>query len=330
MTNKEVLENIKKQLSGNKEIDVPFLQQELRKYQSQNNFDIAYGIQLLLFNYLTDEQKAKLNDGAVNMLKDHKNKFEEAKQLINYGEVDKAQRILIELFSLYEKVGLIEGSNFYDFPEPIELFLYSPNLKGVKIKKVPEPVIYYAYQIASIYLEKNDVEKAIDYLEKALIFNPICQYVIQELVDRLMMINKNDIAYSYIVKGLQYSYTKQQLAFYYKKLGLYFKAKSRNDIAVASFAVSNLYSDDLDNKVKIKEIIDKVGPILFKTSDELINLFKQENLNYGPSRYVISVLKEYLETAKATNNTKLITYISKVGYDLTDDDYFKEEVNLEK
>ena len=82
--------------------------------------------------------------------------------------IEKAKKILIELFDMYEKVGVLEGANFYDFPEPIELFLYAPNIKNIKIKKLPEPVVYYAYQIASIYLEQNDIDKAIEYYKKAI------------------------------------------------------------------------------------------------------------------------------------------------------------------
>ena len=326
MENKEILENIKKKLTGNKENDVAFLHDELRKYQKANNFNVAFGIQLLLFNYLSDEEKEKLNQGANAMLLDHKNKFESAKELLNFGEIERAKRIFIELFDSYEKVGVLEGANFYDFPDPIELFLYLPKLRNVKIKRLPEPVIYYAYQIASIYLEQDDINSAIIYLEKALLFNPICQYVLQELIDRLMMTKQYERAYMHLKTSLKYAYTKNQLAFCYKKLGEYFKHIAKYDLAIASYALSSLYLEDVENKIKIKEIVDLVGPIKFSSPDEIINLFKTVDLNYGPSKEVLATLKEYTKISKERKDYKTLKYILNIAINLTNQDYFKNEL----
>lgn len=326
MENKEILENIKKNLTGKKEEDVSYLHSELRKYQMENNFNVAFGIQLLLFNYLTEEEKEKLNQGANAMLQDHKNKYEKAKELLNYGDIEKAKRIFIELFDSYEKVGVLEGANFYDFPEPIELFLYLPKLRNIKIKRLPEPVVYYAYQIASIYLEQEDIYNAIVYLEKALLFNPICQYILQELVDRLMMISEYERAYEHLKVSLKYAYTKNQLAYCYKKLGQYFKINQKYDLSIASYALSNLYIEDTENKIKIKEIVDIVGPIHFSSSDEIINLFKSVDLNYGPSKEVLATLKEYTKISKERKDYKTLKYILNIAISLTNQDYFKNEL----
>lgn len=326
MKNKALLDEIKTRLTGNKETDVSILHEELRKYQSQNNFQMAYQIQLLLFNYLSPEEKAKLNEGAASMIRDHKAKYEKAQELLNFGELEKAKKILIELFDIYEKAGKLDGANFYDFSEPIELFVYAINLKDIVVKKLPEPVVYYAYQIASIYLEQNDVDNAIVYLEKALLFNPICQYVLQELIERLVSVERYEDAYKYILRMLKYAYTKKQLAHAYKMLGIYFKQIKKYDIAVASLAVSNLYVEDLENKIKIKEIIDLVGPIRFSSSDELLSLFKRENINYGPSKEVIGVLKTYVQKAKERKDYKTLQYVLNIAVDLTDEEYFKKEL----
>lgn len=329
MKNNEIIESIKNKLNGDKQHDVRYLQEQLRHYQAQGNFDVVYGIQLLLFNYLSSEEKAKLNNDATSMLKEHKVKYEKALELLNYGEVDKAQNILMELYNIYEKVGKLKGANFYDFSEPIECLLYFgsvENIKKARIKKVPEPVVHYAYQIASIYLEKNDTKMAINYLERALLFNPICQYVLEELVQRYINVNDYDQAFKYVTISLKYAYTKQQLAYCYKQLGNIFKFKNRFDIAIASFALSNIYVDELDNKIKIKEITDKVGLIKFGSADELIELFKKENLNYGPSKHVISTFKNFIETAKAQKDQKTLKYVLDIALKLTDEEYFKKEL----
>lgn len=327
MKTNNIIEEIKSKLTGNKDQDVPYLHEELRKYQKENNFDVVLKIQLLLFNYLSKEEKEKLNSDANNMLKEHKNKYDTALEYLNFGDIDRAQKILIELFDTYERVGKINGANFYDFEEPIEHFIHFGSfskLRSAHIKKVPEPVIKYAYQIASIYLEKNDVRSAITYLEKSLLFNPVCQYILQELVELYISINNYDDAFNYLKKVIKYAYTKQQLAFGYKKLGMYYRHKGIYNKAIASFAISNLYLDDIDNKIQIKEITSIVGQIKFSSAEEILSLFKEDEINYGPSKHVIDTFNDFIEYAKASKDKKTLLYVGKIAFALTEEQYYKE------
>ncbi len=327
MKNNEIIEQIKRKLTGQKEKDIPFLEQEIRKYQSENNFELAMKIQILLFNYLPEEEKVKLNEGANNMLKEHKNKYNEALEHLNYGDIDRAKNILVELFNTYLKVSKIMDSCFFDFSEPIEHFIYFGSfqeLKKANIKKIPEPVVHYAYQIASIYLEQGDNQQAIAYLEKALIFNPVCEYVLQELIERYLSISNYEQAFIYIKRCLKNAYTKKQLAYGYNKLGQYFRNCAKYDKAIASFAVSNLYEDDLNNKIAIKEITAIAGQIKFSSADQLIALFKEEDINYGPSKHVIQTFANFIDYAKASKDKKTLGYVCKIAYELTDEKYYQD------
>lgn len=327
MKSNSVIEEIKSKLTGSKEQDVPYLHEQLKKYQSESQFDIVLKIQLLLFNYLSKEEKEKLNVDANNMIKEHKSKYESALEYLNFGDVERAKKILIELFNIYEHVGKLSGANFYDFAEPMEYFLYFGTFKKLKeahIKKVPEPVVHYAYQIASIFLEQNDVEKAIEYLERALLFNPICQYVIQELVELNLSQFNYDKAFTYLRKSINYAYTKKQLAFGYKKLGLCYKQKQMFDKAIACFAVSDLYIVDIDNKIQIKEITSKVGQIKFTSAEQLLSLFKEDEINYGPSKKVVETCNDFINYAKASKDKKTLDYVAKIAYELTDENYYKD------
>lgn len=327
MKNNNIIEEIKSKLTGKKEEDVPYLHEELRKYQKENNFDIVLKIQLLLFNYLSKEEKEKLNSDANNMLKEHKNKYDSAMEYLNFGDIDRAQKILIELYDTYERVAKINGANFYDFKEPVEHFIHFGSfatLRKAHIKKVPEPVVYYAYQIASIYLEKQDIKNAIDYLERALLFNPVCQYILQELIELYISINNFEQAFKYLKQSIKYAYTKKQLAFGYKKLGLYYRKSQQYDKAIASFAISDLYVDDIDNKIQIKEITNIVGQIKFNSADQLLSLFKEDDINYGPSKHVILTLNDFIEYARSSKDNKTLTYVAKIAYELTDEEHYKE------
>lgn len=327
MKNNNTIEEIKAKLTGNKEQDVPYLHEELKRCQKENNFDLALKIQLLLFNYLSKEEKEKLNQDANNMLKEHKNKYDSAMEYLNFGDIDRAQKILIELFNTYERVAKINSSNFFDFKEPMEHFIHFGSfeaLRKARINKVPEPVVHYAYQIASIYLEQHDVNNAILYLERALLFNPVCQYILQELVELYISIKDFDQAFKYLKQIIKNAYTKKQLAFGYKKLGTYYRHKETYDKAIVCFAVSSLYVDDVDNKIQINEITKIAGKISFTKADQLIALLKEDDINYGPSKHVITTINNFIEYAKASKDTKTLEYVGKIAYELTDENYYKE------
>lgn len=327
MKNNNIIEEIKSKLTGNKEQDVPYLHEELRKYQKENMFDIVLKIQLLLFNYLSKEEKEKLNQDANNMLKEHKNKYDNAMEYLNFGDIDRAQKILIELFDTYERVGKINGANFYDFKEPIEHFLHFGSFDALRkgnIKKVPEPVVYYAYQIASIYLEQHATHQAISYLERALLFNPNCQYILQELVELYISNQDFDKAFDYLKHIVKYAYTKSQLAFGYKKLGLCYRHKQIYDKAVVCFVVSDLYNDDVDNKVQVNEIVKINGQIKFTGANQLIELLKEDDINYGPSKHVISTINNFIAYAQKAKDKRTLEYVAKIAFELTDEKYYIE------
>jgi tetratricopeptide (TPR) repeat protein len=164
----------------------------------------------------------------------------------------------------------------------------------------------------------------IEYLEKALVFNPVCEYVLQELVERYLSIQDYEQAFKYIKCCLKNAYTKKQLAYGYKKLGQYFRSKSIYDKAIASFAVSNLYEDDLDNKIAIREITCVAGQIKFSSAEHLISLFKEEDINYGPSKHVIQTFANFMDYAKASNDKKTLNYVGKIAYELTDEKYYQD------
>lgn len=330
MKTNSIIEDIKSKLTGNKEQDVPYLHSELRKYQKENNFDVVLKIQLLLFNYLSKEEKEKLNADANNMLKEHKNKYDAAIEYLNFGDIERAKKILIELFETYEKVGKIKEANFFDFKEPMEHFIYFGSFEALRkghIKKVPEPIVHYAYQIASIFLEQNDILNAIQYLERALLFNPVCQYILEELIELHFMIKDYDNAFKYLKTCIKNSYTKQQLAFGYKKLGQYYKIHEKFDKAIVSFAISNLYLEEVENKIQIIEITNKVGKIKFTTSQQLIDLLGEDGINYGPSKHVVDTIKDFIKYALSTKDNKTLQYVAKIAFELTDEKHYKDLLN---
>ena len=64
----------------------------------------------------------------------------------------------------------------------------------------------------------------------------------------------------------------------------------------------------------------------FKSSEEIINLFKSVGLSYGPSVHVLSTFKEYVQKTKERKDYRTLKYILDIAIKLTDQDYFKKEL----
>ena len=260
----------------------------------------------------------------LELLCKRKEKYNLSLELIESNRLEEANEILLELFDMFEKISNLNLIKVYDFTEKIECFLYCENPQKLTIiQKAPEPVVKYAYQLASIYLEQNNISKAIEYLEKALVFNPVCQYILQELIERYFSIGDYEKAYNYLCVSLENSYTKSQLAFCYKKLGKYFSLKERYDLAIANYSISELYESDIDNKIQIKKITDKVGFIKFNSANELLELFEKEKLNYGPSKKVMETITSFSTYFKHTNDKENAMYLIDIIVKLTNNEEFK-------
>ena len=330
MTNKEIIEQIKKNLVGDRNADVNYLQTELKLYKEMKNEEVVFAISNMLFEYLSPEVKKRLDSQVHGILKKHHDEYIKANDLMNQGKLQEAKEILLRLVAMFNKISNLGDQKLFDFSQSIEYFLYCETverMRNLKIKRIPEPVTYYCYQLATIALEENNHDEAIMYLEKALKFNPRCQYVMQELVDQYQHQNLLDKMYDLLKISLKYSYTKAQLAFCYQKLGWYFNQKCRYDLAIACYSVSDHYQYDAENKKNVQKIVEKAGYIKFNNVQELLKIFKDEDLNYGPSTVVMQVFSDFVKYAKALKDYNTAKYLLTIAYELTSADVFKKDLD---
>ena len=83
MNNQDIIDNIKSHLSGEKEIDVPYLQMELDIYKKMNNEEVIYAIANLLFGYMDPSIKEKLDLKTHEVLNERRLEYETVVDLIN-------------------------------------------------------------------------------------------------------------------------------------------------------------------------------------------------------------------------------------------------------
>lgn len=329
MNNKEILDEIKRHLCGDKEVDVPYLQTELNIYRQFKNDEVIYGICNLLFEYLDPKVKERLDLKTHEILDERRHKYETVLGLIEEGKHDEAKAILLDLIDVFEKATYTKEKNYYDFDQMIEYFIFCETVehaRNLKVKRYPEPVTYYMYQLSSLYLQEGNLDKAIESLEKALVYNPRCQYVMQELAVLYQKKGKEEEAHQLVLDSLKYAYAKDQFAFCYQELGKYYETKHHYDIAVCCFITSNYYLNDEKNAAYIEKIIQQTGIIRLDTPQDIVQIYEKYHIQHGVSQLVMHAIDAFIAYTKKLGDFQTTAYLLHIAIDLTNAKIYHEQL----
>jgi hypothetical protein len=306
MNNQDIIDNIKSHLSGDKEIDVPYLQMELDIYKKMNNEEVIYAIANLLFGYMDPSIKEKLDLKTHEVLNERRLEYETVVVLINNEKYEEAKEILIRHTNIYKKATYTKEQNFYDFDQMIEYYIFCENVKNAKklhVRRYPEPVAYYMYQLATIYEKENDFENAIKALKEGLVFNPRCEYILQELIYLFDLTNNEELMYEASLESLKYAYTKEQLSYCYKMLSKYYSNKN-SELSVALLNMSNSYI----NNNQISDIDKK--------------LIVNNNIQYHISNIVETAIDEFIKYTKKLNDIESVMYLLFIASDIIENEEY--------
>lgn len=333
MTNQEIIDNIKSKLTKDKDVDLPYLRCEFKVYQTMQNDEVMYAIAQLIFKYLSNDTKEDLDTKTHEVLNERAKMYKEAVDYINQEKYEEALNILLALTSTYEKLDSAKVQNYFDFEEMMDYIVYCKsvsNAKKINVKRYPEPVTNYTYKIAYIYNKLGNSVEAIKHLEQALHYNPSSIYIKSELIELYEKENHLDKAYNLIKDTLVYAYTKDQFAYLYSHLGDYYQKIEKYDIAIASYFASDFYYNSSVNKEKIEKIVKEHGIVKFNNVNDILVLFEKENINYGPSKELISTTNEFVKYLKHLKDIDGAKYLLTIMAELTNDESYIKELEKVK
>ena len=159
MNNKEIIEDIKKHLTGINQVDIKYLNDQLKKYSKEKNDEVVYEIFTMIYKRLDPEALQKIHSQVESVQAKRIAEFTEAIKLYNNKEYAKSKEILLKLIDLFEKQFYMQKLNYYDFGEKIEGFIFCETpakMDKMNIKFYPEPITRYLYYLAKIHHEEND------------------------------------------------------------------------------------------------------------------------------------------------------------------------------
>ena len=103
LNNKEIIEDIKKHLTGINQVDIKYLNDQLKKYSKEKNDEVVYEIFTMIYKRLDPEALQKIHSQVESVQAKRIAEFTEAIKLYNNKEYAKSKEILLKLIDLFEK-----------------------------------------------------------------------------------------------------------------------------------------------------------------------------------------------------------------------------------
>ena len=250
---------------------------------------------------------------------------------IKNKEFNSAEQDLLQIIN-DEKIKNVEDDKYiyYSFYNYIETLIYWRKYNPSKKILQPENNIADVYYLLGfINFETKNYGNAIQYLDKAIEWNPVNSRIRLEKADALRNIGEIERYRIEIEKTYPYIYESSYMAKYYTELGWYYSEKKIFDLANALYtqSVSFLNTDLAKNELMYIAQEEHREP-RFSTKEEISKLFKEYNIPFGISNEIIQFIYEDSQNLLKENKVQLANYLYRALYDITLDKRFMLYVDL--
>lgn len=261
----------------------------------------------------------------------YQEKIAKIEEKIKNKEFDSAEQDLLQIIN-EEKIKNVEDDNYihYSFYNYIETLIYWRKYRPSKRILQPENNIADVYFLLGfINFETKNYGKTIQYLDKAIEWNPISPQIRLEKADAFRNIGEIERYRVEVEKTYPYIYQSAFMAKYYRELGWYYSEKRIFDLANALYTQSiSFLNTDLAKKELMYIAQQENREARFSTKEEINKLFKEYNIPFGISNEITKIIYEDSQNLLKENNIKLANYLYRTLYDITLDKRFMLYVDL--
>lgn len=256
----------------------------------------------------------------------YKDKIIEIDKMIKNKQYIAAKRELENIIAMEEfKVPEDEQATHYSFYNYIEAAIYFNKYRPQKKNIDPNNNIAEVYFfLGYIEYENKNCEKAIEYLDKGLEWNPVSVQIMSEKINVYRSMGDWEKYRVEIEKAHEFIYEVPLMAKYYRDLGFYYTEKGMFDVSNALYSYSRYFVDDelVRNELMYIAQQEHREP-RFSTMEEIEYLFKKYNIPQGISNNIIQIIYgEYQRLLKDNPNIPVTKYLARVLYDITKDKQF--------
>lgn len=259
----EIITEIKKKLTNNKDKNLKYLKEMCEKYKNHKMAnEIIKEIGRMIFENTSEDKQEELSDLIAKDITSH---FEKSEEYIRNGDLKNAKKELEN----FVKTSIIFQEDKVSIPySPRNLIEYVFCCELNQSKKVRDIGVDYSTgycRLGSIAIEENEFNKAVEYLNEAIRFNPYNVSARFELVEAYKRKGKLKLVKEEIDKTYIYIYLPNDLSRYYRDLGYYYIEKGNFKLAKQLY----VYSIRFDSSKK-DTIINELQYIFSRTGDKKI------------------------------------------------------------
>ena len=256
----------------------------------------------------------------------YKDKMIEIDKMIKNKQYIVAKKELENIIAMEEfKVPEDEQATHYSFYNYIEAAIYFNKYRPQKKNINPNNNIAEVYFfLGYIEYENKNYEKAIEYLDKGLEWNPVSIQIMSEKINVYRGMGDWEKYRVEIEKAYEYIYEVPLMAKYYRDLGFYYTEKGLYNVSNALYSYSRYFVDD---ELVINELMyiaqQEHREPRISTMEEIELLFKKYNIPQGISNNIVQIIYgEYQNLLKNNPDLPVTKYLARVLYDITKDKQF--------
>jgi len=327
MAENKILAELRSKLTGSAEDDNKFLRAEAERFAHEKNLEGVDAATQLLIEIMPEEQKAEIDrlthlDG---MRLDEMH--DKIMQLIKEKNMTEAKSLAERL---YKKILLdykdTDKAKFVSLRNPYEDNLYQLRYKSDKtLNRTPFDFCTFITTYGYLLVETGSPLDAIPVLEQAMEYNPLDCGPRFELAEVYKLLKNKRMILETTRETLKCASSPVAIARCYANVGYALTEMGEYDDAFSFLTASVLFAPHPAIPYEMRDLVARKGsPIEQPTREQMVEVMRKYNFDFGPNEDVISVAAQlsanYLIDEDIPNALKAL----KMTYNLTRDEKIKD------
>lgn len=328
MDTNTIIEEIKKQLTGDPQKDGPFLKSQSEKYKNEENSDeinrelakLMYECTLNDVTSSVNEYLANKNPGVAEKLRSVRKRFDN----LNYkGGIEILRGIIKDNLFAWADTDEI---TYKSFGTPVEHSLY---MQVYQPEKQVRPINCHLSEVYSLYgsglFKKQKYTESIDAFKKAIDLNPTDAEIYVSYAELLKEIRQVDELRICTDKIMQFAVTKEQLGKGYFNYSFYFSEKKDFEKAYAMLEMSRFFLGANSPAIQrethyIAECMGLGSNPPSHNQQQLMHILETEGIQPGPSVMVVNTAYALARHSQQELNYEMAKYYYEIVWELTESD----------
>lgn len=331
MTYKEIIEDIKKGLTGDSEVDALYLESKIGIYKNHASSEKILGFCIdLILEKLSEEEREALKEWVERPGAGIRAALDGVEEAMVNGNYEEAKKILEPLIDEIEEIDDYEDTDstvYRTFHEPFELIMYENQYKVNKeILGVEDPFddVYLSYGL--LLTELKEFEHAREIFIKGQRWNPVNANLLLGIADTYQMENNLEKFFETTIDAFKVSFKAEQVGRCFVNLGDYFSVSKLYPPARICYNLALIYDElNTDSNSGLKYIELATGNKYDETVAEKIESISEEyGIPKGADADLVALATTCGEEALNEKNFVMARYYFETAYDIGDEEVIGE------